>query len=91
MGIPGYDEWLYRGVEEHFGDWQGKTCDKCGANIYVDDMHDDEYYDTPGGCLCWNCAYDDAYDAVQTDYPELDTESDQFEQLVGEYMGEWRR
>lgn len=88
MGL-GYDKWLDQAVEDHFGEWEGKTCDRCGANIYIDDMHNDTYYATPEGDFCFGCAYDLSYDYVRDDEPDLATESDEFEQLIDDYLNYW--
>ena len=82
----GYDDWLLN--DDHLSDWSGMTCDKCGVDIYCDDMHDDEYYDTPAGRLCWECAYDLAYDLVKEEYPQDDIED--HEEDIEEYLDDWR-
>lgn len=86
----GYDEWLDRRVEEYYGDWDGKECDECGADIYVDDLHTDEYYRTPNGDFCRHCAWKLARRLVEEMYEnEVDPETEHDEE-VDELMNEWR-
>lgn len=87
----GYDKVLDRAVEERFGEWQGPHCCGCERDIYIDDMHTDEAYETPEGLMCWSCAWDLAVKCVEEEHEDEDHEYDDwYEEEANEIMDEWR-
>ncbi len=75
----GIDDYLF-----DIPDQELRGCDKCGRGL------DDYYYATPEGDFCWECAWSLAYDYVRGDAPDLETETDEFEELVLDYMEDWK-